>query len=300
MRNGIVASAIFVIVMCLTNVFRSPAISAAEGNSVTLGEFVVDPPTLINLGFEWFIQGDDNRNATVEVSYRKQGDTQWKPALPLLRLQGERIKQGDQLDVIVPEHVRRQHSRPRAGHGVRGALRQCGSGRRGRREDEDGDRADAAGAPAVRGRPRLSRLSAGLQGRQKLEPSFDGLMCAYNYTCAGTDWATAGRPRVRAGRHDPGSRRRLQVQPLRIHERRHGQSHGAARRHVLPDRGRHARHADRDQGRGRRRGDLRRRRQLRAVRRAGRRLHLFRRHHVPQCRLWRFWPARSSSPARKA
>ena len=24
-------------------------------------------------------------------------------------------------------------------------------------------------------------------------------MCAYNLTCAGTDWATAGRPRVRPG-----------------------------------------------------------------------------------------------------
>ena len=33
----------------------------------------------------------------------------------------------------------------------------------------------------------------------KQEPSFEGLMCAYNYTCAGTDWATAGRPRVKAG-----------------------------------------------------------------------------------------------------
>ena len=34
---------------------------------------------------------------------------------------------------------------------------------------------------------------------QKIEPSFEGLMCAYNYSCAGTDWATAGRPRVRPG-----------------------------------------------------------------------------------------------------
>ena len=34
---------------------------------------------------------------------------------------------------------------------------------------------------------------------QKIEPAFDGLMCAYNYWCAGTDWATAGRPRVRPG-----------------------------------------------------------------------------------------------------
>src|SRR4029450_4723218 len=34
---------------------------------------------------------------------------------------------------------------------------------------------------------------------QKVEPSFEGLMCAYNYWCAGTDWATSGRPRVRPG-----------------------------------------------------------------------------------------------------
>jgi hypothetical protein len=36
------------------------------------------------------------------VSYRKQGTTDWKQALPMLRLQGERIKQGDQIDVISP------------------------------------------------------------------------------------------------------------------------------------------------------------------------------------------------------
>ena len=67
------------------------------------GELVVDHPTLINLGFEWVIQGDDNRNAQVEVSYRKQGETQWKPALPLLRLQGERIYQADGVfDVVSP------------------------------------------------------------------------------------------------------------------------------------------------------------------------------------------------------
>ena len=33
----------------------------------------------------------------------------------------------------------------------------------------------------------------------KIEPSFEGLMCAYNFWCAGTDWATSGRPRVRPG-----------------------------------------------------------------------------------------------------
>ncbi len=70
---------------------------------VKAGEFVVDHPTLINLGFEWVIQGADNRNAQVEVSYRKQGETLWKQGLPLLRLQGERIYQTDGVfNVISP------------------------------------------------------------------------------------------------------------------------------------------------------------------------------------------------------
>jgi len=71
---------------------HSRVFAAAARDSVTAGELVVDPPTLINLGFEWRIQGDDNRNASVDVSYRKQGTTQWHAVLPLLRLSGERIK----------------------------------------------------------------------------------------------------------------------------------------------------------------------------------------------------------------
>jgi len=43
--------------------------------SVRPGEFVIEHPTLINLGFEWLIDGDANRNASVEVTYRKVGDT---------------------------------------------------------------------------------------------------------------------------------------------------------------------------------------------------------------------------------
>jgi len=41
---------------------------APETRAVKAGEFLVDPPTLINLGFEWAISGDDNRNAKVDVS----------------------------------------------------------------------------------------------------------------------------------------------------------------------------------------------------------------------------------------
>ena len=47
---------------------------------VTPGEFVIEHPTLINLGFEWHIDGDANRNASVEVSFRKQGETAWRKA----------------------------------------------------------------------------------------------------------------------------------------------------------------------------------------------------------------------------
>jgi len=64
-------------------------------NQVKAGELVIDPPTLINLGFEWLIEGDDNRNAKVEAAYRKPGEKAWKAAMPLLRLSGERIYQSE-------------------------------------------------------------------------------------------------------------------------------------------------------------------------------------------------------------
>src|SRR3974377_2356035 len=55
------------------------------------GQFTSEPPTLVSLGFEWRITGDDNRNATVESFYRKKGEADWHPALPLMRLQREEI-----------------------------------------------------------------------------------------------------------------------------------------------------------------------------------------------------------------
>src|SRR4029078_4406977 len=60
-------------------------------NGVTPGQFVIEPATLICLGFEWDITGDDNRNATVEVSYRASGQAAWLAGMPLLRMGGERI-----------------------------------------------------------------------------------------------------------------------------------------------------------------------------------------------------------------
>ena len=55
-------------------------------DAVNAGEFRVEPPTILCLGFEWSIQGDDNRNASVAVEYRKAGAAQWRQAQPLLRI----------------------------------------------------------------------------------------------------------------------------------------------------------------------------------------------------------------------
>ncbi|MFN9430288.1 MAG: hypothetical protein ACK6DX_09090, partial [Acidobacteriota bacterium] len=57
-------------------------------NEVRPGRFVVEHPTLHNLGFEWKIEGDANRNARVGVRYRAAGETAWKTAQPLLRIGG--------------------------------------------------------------------------------------------------------------------------------------------------------------------------------------------------------------------
>ena len=65
--------------------------SAAADNAVKPGDFVVERSTLLSLGFEWKIGGDENRNAMVKVTYRQTGSTAWKQALPLFRMGGEFI-----------------------------------------------------------------------------------------------------------------------------------------------------------------------------------------------------------------
>src|SRR5436190_14207840 len=177
---------------------RGGGAAAQNPNSVAPIEFLIDPPTLINLGFEWFIQGDENRNATVEVSYRKKGETAWKPALPMLRLKGERVYQASQVDVIAPNMFAGSilDLEPDTAYEAQFVM-----------TDPDGIRGEGRRVVTVRTRPEPQPYEGGrvfhvyphgFQG-QKIEPSFEGLMCAYNYSCAGTDWATSGRPRVRAG-----------------------------------------------------------------------------------------------------
>ena len=60
-------------------------------DQVKPGRFIVEPATIHNLGFEWKISGDDNRNATVQVQYRKKGESKWREGLPLLRIGDEKV-----------------------------------------------------------------------------------------------------------------------------------------------------------------------------------------------------------------
>src|SRR6476646_8095713 len=100
MKNGHSLSwFITIIFVCAT---AGLAGRAHAEDKIAPGELVVDHPTLINLGFEWPVQGDDNHNAQVAVSYRRQGESQWKQALPLLRLEGERIYQENSWDLVSP------------------------------------------------------------------------------------------------------------------------------------------------------------------------------------------------------
>src|SRR5438477_836484 len=159
--------------------------AASPADAITAGEFIVDPPTLINLGFEWFVDGDENRNAAVDVSYRKQGAAEWKQGLPLLRLHGERIKQGDQIDVVSPNMFAGSilDLEPNTAYEARFVLR-----------DPDGAKGDTTKTVTVKTRPEPMPAPGGTVYHvyppgykgAKTEPSFEGLMYDYNWTCAGT------------------------------------------------------------------------------------------------------------------
>jgi hypothetical protein len=170
---------------------------AAPVNKVSAGELVIDPPTLINLGFEWVIAGDDNRNASVDVSYRRMGETAWHTAMPLLRLQHEHVFQGEGVfNIEMPNMFAGSilDLQEDTAYQVRLTLR-----------DPDGGGAVKTVMVKTRAEPRPA--SGGRvyhvyprDWKGAKEPgSFNDLMCAYNTYCGGGDTVTASRPRVKAG-----------------------------------------------------------------------------------------------------
>jgi hypothetical protein len=76
--------------------------TAQSAHGVTAGELIVEPPTLISLGFEWYIEGDTDRDAAVAVAYRRAGEREWHESLPLLRVQNERTFYVDTLYYTAP------------------------------------------------------------------------------------------------------------------------------------------------------------------------------------------------------
>src|SRR5882757_2284911 len=80
------------------------SMGADAGNDTQAGRFVVEHPTLLNLGFEWEIRGDANRDATVTVKFRAVGEPAWREALPLVRIGGENVyRRRENLDYTVPD-----------------------------------------------------------------------------------------------------------------------------------------------------------------------------------------------------
>ena len=158
--------------------------------AVVPGELFTEPPTLINLGFEWLIQGDENRNARVEVWYRKTGEASWQDALPMLRLNGERIYSESRLDIITPNMFAGSvlNLDPDTRYEVKFSI-----------SDPDGVVGNSERLATVSTRAEPEPYTGGREFHvyphghegEKQEPAFEGLMCAYNYWCAGTDWATS-------------------------------------------------------------------------------------------------------------
>lgn len=172
--------------------------AARAGNHTIAGALVVEPPTLIALGFEWTIEGDDNRNAHVAISYRKKGAEKWSRGLDLLRLQNEQTYTRGALDYEAPNMFTGSlfDLDEATDYEVKLVL-----------EDPDGvtgetertliARTRAEPRPAKDGRV-FHVYPPGYKGL-KQQPAFSGLLEAYYMGSLGGDWSRASPPRVKAG-----------------------------------------------------------------------------------------------------
>jgi hypothetical protein len=172
--------------------------AAFAGDGTTTGELIVDPPTLMALGFAWNIEGDDNRNAQATISYRRKGEAKWSRGLDPLRLQNEQTFTRGALDYTAPNMFAGSlfDLDEDTDYEVRLELK-----------DSDGVSGEAQKTVTVRTRaePRPSTdgrvfhvYPPGFKGTRE-EPSFSGLLEAYFVGALGGDWSRASPPRVRPG-----------------------------------------------------------------------------------------------------
>jgi len=66
--------------------------AAAAGDAVRPVRVIEELPTLRCLGVRWLVEGDDNRDARVQVAYRKAGEAAWHKALDLFRVAPEGMR----------------------------------------------------------------------------------------------------------------------------------------------------------------------------------------------------------------
>ena len=184
----------------LTASIANVLFAQSQGSVAQPGAVVIEPPTTGALGVEWRIQGDDNRNASVAVAWRRTGETAWHDGLPLLRLQAEAVQQGASFHYVAPNMFAGSvfDLEPDTSYDVRLRL-----------TDPDAP----AGSPPVertvtaRTRPVPKPATGGAVYHvyprdytgAKLEPNFNSLMAAYNTGANGADFVNSFQPRVKPG-----------------------------------------------------------------------------------------------------
>jgi hypothetical protein len=169
----------------------------AAQNGTVAQRFVVEPPTLISLGFEWRIDGDDNRNAQVAVSYRRKGERVWKEGLPLMRIGHERINE-NALQYVVPNGFAGSifDLEPGTEYECRFVLTDP-DGVSGKREQMVTVRTRSEPVPFAGGHV-YHVYPPGFSGT-KQEPAFTGLLAAYYTGSSGSDNFNTYPPRVEPG-----------------------------------------------------------------------------------------------------
>src|SRR5262249_34600348 len=172
-------------------------VALAAADRTTVKEFITEPLTLLSLGFEWRIDGDDNRNAAVAVSYRKKGEQTWKEGLPLLRIGNERINENS-LHYIVPNGFAGSifELEPGVEYECRFVMSDP-DGIDGKTENTVTVRTRFEPKPAAGGKT-YHVYPPGFNGRKE-EPSFNGLLGAYYTGAGGSDYFNSYPPRVQPG-----------------------------------------------------------------------------------------------------
>ena len=182
--------------------------SLAAQTTTTAGRFHVEHPTLHNLGFDWLISGDSNRNAQVAVQFRAAGESAWRDGLPLLRIGGEQIgRDRENLKYFVP-------------HGLAGSILNLIPGTeyecRFTLTDPDGASGQTTQTVKVRTRTEPQPSTTGrtlhvyppdYQGNRQ-EPAFTGVLEAY-YGAGLGDWSVVWENKAQTRRHHPRPRRPL-------------------------------------------------------------------------------------------